>query len=159
MTPWAKWPIDSVPKRSSEHICCTVSQCRLNNKAHLAFGTQRMYMQPILFPRLDRVRSTSIVSSSLWEYWNSARSVRWSFQRPSTLPDTEALLRTRVVETPWPGGGGPASGSERKVYVGSGGRKASFAAIRLGQGGQQKRQQTSLKESPFILRCAGRQKR
>lgn len=135
------------------------SQCRSNNKAHLALGTQRMYMQPILFPRLDRVRSTSIVSSSLCEYWNSARSVRWSFQRPSTFPDTEALLRTLVVEIPWPGAGGPASGSGRKVYVGSGGKKASFAAIRLGQGGQQKRQQTSLKESPFILHCARRQKR
>jgi hypothetical protein len=30
-------------------------------------------------------------------------------------------------------------------YVGSGGRKASFAAIRLGNGGQQNRQQSSLK--------------
>lgn len=49
------------------------------------------------------------------------------------------------------------SGSGRKVYVGSGGKKASFAAIRLGQGGQQKRQHTSLKESPFILHCTRRQ--
>lgn len=40
--------------------------------------------------------------------------------------------------------------------MGSGGRKASLAAIRLGQGGQQNRQQSSLRERPFILHCGGR---
>lgn len=120
-----------------------------------------MYMQPILFPRLDRVRNTSAVSSSLWEYWNSARSVMWSFHLPSTgpappLPATDAPLRDRRLDVPVsPGAAGPASGSGRKVYVGSGGRKASLAAMRLGQGGQQKRQQSSLRERPFILHCAG----
>jgi hypothetical protein len=37
-----------------------------------------------------------------------------------------------------------------KEYVGSGGRKASFAAIREGQGGQQKRQHNSLNDKPFM---------
>jgi len=36
-------------------------------------------------------------------------------------------------------------------YVGSGGRKASLAAIREGHGGQQNRQHSSLRESPFIF--------
>ena len=120
-----------------------------------------MYMQPTLFPRPDRVRNTSVVSSSLCEYWNSARSVRWSFHLPSTapdppLPDTDAPLRARRLDVPVPPGGpGPASGSGRKAYVGSGGRKASLAAMRLGHGGQQNRQQSSLRERPFILHCAG----
>lgn len=39
--------------------------------------------------------------------------------------------------------------------MGSGGRKASLAAMRPGHGGQQKRQQSSLRERPFILHCAG----
>lgn len=117
-----------------------------------------MYTQLILFPRLDRVRNTSIMSSSRCVYWNSARSLRWSFQRPSTVlvPDTDALLLTRRLEIPVrPNGAGPVSGSGRKVYVGSGGKKASLAAMRLGQGGQQKRQHTSLRERPFILYYAG----
>lgn len=125
---------------------------------HLALGTQRMYMQPILFPRLDRVRKTSVVSSSLCEYWNSARSVRWSFHLPSTapVPETDAPLRPRTLEVPVAlCGGGPASSSGRKAYVGSGGRKASLAAMRLGQGGQQNRQQSSLSERPFILHTGG----
>lgn len=115
-------------------------------------------MQPILFPRLDRVRNTSVVSSSLCVYWNSARSVRWSFHLPSTapVPETDAPLRTRRLDVPVaPGAAGPVSRSGRKAYVGSGGRKASLAAIRLGQGGQQNRQQSSLRERPFILHYAG----
>lgn len=44
--------------------------------AHLALGAQRMYMQQTRFPLFDRVRNTSIMSSSLCEYWNSALSVR-----------------------------------------------------------------------------------
>lgn len=117
-----------------------------------------MYMQPILFPLMDRVRNTSIVSSSLCEYWNSARSVRWSFHLPSTvpIPDTDAPLRTRRLDVcVAPDAAGPDSRSGRKAYVGSGGRKASLAAIRLGQGGQQNRQQSSLRERPFILLYAG----
>lgn len=117
-----------------------------------------MYMQLILFPRLDRVRNTSVMSSSLWEYWNSARSVRWSFQWPSTapVPETDAPLRTRRLDvTVWPGAAGPASGSGRKAYVGSGGKNASLAAMRPGQGGQQNRQHSSLRERPFILHSAG----
>lgn len=115
-------------------------------------------MQPILFPRLDRVRNTSVVSSSLCVYWNSARSVRCSFHLPSTapVPETDAPLRTRRLDVPVaPGAAGPVSRSGRKAYVGSGGRKASLAAIRLGQGGQQNRQQSSLRERPFILHYAG----
>lgn len=119
-----------------------------------------MYMQPTLFPRLDLVRKTSIVSSSLWAYWNSDRSVRWSFHLASAAvtPDPVAAgpLRARRPAVPVaPGAAESGSGSGRKVYVGSGGRKASLAAMRLGQGGQQKRQQSSLKERPFILHCAG----
>lgn len=115
-------------------------------------------MQPILFPLTDRVRNTSVMSSSLWEYWNSARSVRWSFHLPSTVPtpDTDAPLRTRRLDVcVAPDAGGPDSRSGRKAYVGSGGRKASLAAIRLGQGGQQNKQQSSLRERPFILLYAG----
>lgn len=116
-------------------------------------------MQPILFPRLDRVRNTSVMSSSLCEYWNSARSVRWSFHLPSTAPapETDAPFRTRMLDMPVVlDAGGPASGSGRKAYVGSGGRKASLAAMRPGQGGQQNRQQSSLRERPFILHYVGR---
>lgn len=115
-------------------------------------------MQPTLFPRLERVRNTSVVSSSLCEYWNSARSIRWSFHLPSMAPApaTEAPLRARMLDVPvTPCAAGPASGSGRKAYVGSGGRKASLAAMRLGHGGQQNRQQSSLRERPFILHCAG----
>lgn len=144
------------------------SKCRRTSQIiYLALGTQRMYMQPILLPRLDRVRNTSVVSRSLCEYWNSARSVRCSFHLPSTapapapatpLPATDAPLRPRRLDVPVaPGAAGPASGSGRKAYVGSGGRKASLAAMRLGQGGQQNRQQSSLRERPFILHCAGGQ--
>lgn len=115
-----------------------------------------MYMQPTRFPRLDRVRNTSVISSSLCEYWNSARSVRWSFHLPSIAPETLALLRTRKLDVPVaPSAPGTASGSGRKAYVGSGGRKASLAAMRPGQGGQQNRQQSSLRERPFILHYAG----
>lgn len=143
--------------------CWTVSgEIRYTfRNTYLALGTQRMYMQPTLLPRLDRVRNTSVVSSSRCEYWNSARSVRWSFHLPSTapappLPETDAPLRALRLDVPVaPCAAGPASGSGRKVYVGSGGRKASLAAMRLGQGGQQKRQQSSLRERPFILYCAG----
>lgn len=129
---------------------------------YLALGTQRMYIQPTRFPRLDRVRNTSVMSSSRCEYWNSARSVRWSFHLPSTAPDppppeTDAPVRARRLDVPVaPDTAGPASGSGRNVYVGSGGRKASLAAMRLGQGGQQNRQQSSLSERPFILHCARR---
>lgn len=132
-------------------------------KTHLALGTQRMYMQPILFPRRERVRNTSIMSSSLWEYWNSARCVRWSFHLASwaPVPVTDAPLRTRRVDVPVDAGvAEPASRSGKKAYVGSGGRNASLAAMRPGQGGQQNRQQSSLRERPFILhlQCArGRQ--
>ena len=41
--------------------------------------------------------------------------------------------------------------SSMKVYVGSGGRNASLAAILDGQGGQQNKQQNSLKLNPFIV--------
>lgn len=113
-------------------------------------------MQPILFPRLDRVRNTSVMSSSRCEYWNSARSARWSFHLPSTAPETVAPFRTRMLDTPVVlVAGEPASGSGRKAYVGSGGRKASLAAMRPGQGGQQNRQHSSLRERPFILHYAG----
>jgi len=40
--------------------------------------------------------------------------------------------------------------SSTKVYVGSGGKKASFAAILDGHGGQQKRQHSSRTDSPFM---------
>lgn len=110
-----------------------------------------MYMQPTLFPLLDRVMNTSVVSSSLCVYWNSALSVKWSFHLPSVTPVTEVPLLDRC---PVPTGVlEPPSRSGRNVYVGSGGRKASLAAIWLGQGGQQKRQQSSPRERPFILHC------
>lgn len=142
---------------ASERVWHTCQSQLTANSIYLELGAQRMYMQPTRFPRLDRARKTSVVSSSLWEYWNSARSVRWSFHPPSTapvppLPATEAPLRARRLDVPVaPGAAGPTSGSGRKVYVGSGGRKASLAAMRLGQGGQQNRQQSSLRERPFIL--------
>lgn len=170
---WKKTDKEEGGGNTSEEMWHTVktwiwkgqSSCGLWNKTfqttYLALGTQRMYMQPIRFPRLDRVRNTSVVSSSLCEYWNSARSIRWSFHLPSKgpappLPATDAMLRARRLDVPVaPGAAGTASGSGRKAYVGSGGRKASLAAMRLGQGGQQNRQQSSPKERPFILHCAG----
>lgn len=129
--------------------------------SYLAEGAQRIYMQPTLFPLLDRVRNTSVASSSRWEYWNSARSVRWSFQRPSTgafpppteLPPPPPPRDRRPAVPVGPAGTGPASRSGRREQVGSGGRKASLAAIRLGQGGQQNRQHNSLTERPFIVSC------
>lgn len=75
-------------------------------KAHLAPGTQRTYMQEMRLPRLLLVRKTSMVSSSRWLYWKSARSIRWSFQRPG-LP-AEAR---RVPEGAAPAPPGPGSGS------------------------------------------------
>lgn len=120
-----------------------------------------MYIQPTLFPLVERVRNTSIMSSSLCEYWNSARSVRWSFHLPSMepvppLPDINGPPHAHGLgATVVTGEAGPASGSWRKVYVGSGGKKASLDAMRLGQGGQQKRQQSSLRERLFIAYCAG----
>lgn len=44
-----------------------------------------------------------------------------------------------------------ASSSGFRSYVVSGGRKANFEAILPGHGGQQNRQQSSLKLSPFIF--------
>lgn len=64
---------------------------------HLALGAQRMYIHPTLFPRLDLVRNTSVTSSSLCEYWNSALSVRCSFHLPSLL-----LLPVLLPPTPPP---------------------------------------------------------
>lgn len=136
--------------------------------SYLAEGAQRIYMHPTLFPRLERVRNTSVASSSRWEYWNSARSVRWSFQRPSPvalpppieLPPLPPPPRERKPDVPvGPAGTGPASRSGRRAQVGSGGRKASLAAIRLGQGGQQNRQHSSLTERPFIVSCKREDKR
>lgn len=47
----------------------TASDCsEARRMTHLALGTQRMYMHPTLFPRLERVRNTSVVSSSRCEY-------------------------------------------------------------------------------------------
>lgn len=43
--------------------------------------------------------------------------------------------------------------------MGSGGRKASLAAMRLGQGGQQKRQHSSLTDRPFIVHCRRAEKK
>lgn len=123
-----------------------------------------MYMHPTLFPRLERVRNTSVASSSFWEYWNSARSVRWSFHFPSagpvlTEPPTAApgsplALDLSPAVPAVPGATGP-SRSGRREYVGSGGRKASLAAIRLGKGGQQNRQHSSLTDRPFIIHSVG----
>lgn len=81
-------------------------------------------MHPIWFPLLVFVVKTSIQSNSFWPYCHSAFSVRWSPKLPS-----------------------PKSWNE---YVGSGGRKANFAAILPGQGGQQNKQQISENERPFI---------
>ncbi|KAG7258844.1 hypothetical protein CRUP_022944 [Coryphaenoides rupestris] len=121
----------------------------------------RMYMQPTLFPLAERVTKTSVVSSSRCVYWKSARSIRWSFHlpsKPAPAPPTAAPLRDRRPKPPGaPGDGSPptpaaaASGSGRRAYVGSGGRKASLAAMRPGQGGQQNRQHSSLRERPFIF--------
>lgn len=126
-------------------------------KPHLEFGTQRMYTQPILFPRLERANVTSTVSSSRCVYWNSARSVRWSLHLvsevggaalPATTPRVRRLGVLLAPDAPELG-----SGSGMKAYVGSGGRKANLAAMRLGHGGQQKRPHSSLTDRPFILHC------
>lgn len=59
---------------------------------HLAPGTQRTYMQPTRFPRLLLVTNTSMLSSSRWEYWKSARSFKCSFHRPAAPPRREPVL-------------------------------------------------------------------
>ena len=45
----------------------------------------------------------------------------------------------------------PVVSSSSKEYVGSGGKKASLAAILDGHGGQQNRQQSSEKDNPIPL--------
>lgn len=115
-------------KGPSDETWHTTSFLRLPNGAneavcpsYLAEGAQRMYMHPTLFPRLERVKNTSVASSSRWEYWNSARSVRWSFQRPSpeAFPPTELPppppLERRPDVPVGPAGTGPASRSGRRA--------------------------------------------
>lgn len=50
-------------------------------------------MQPTRLPRLLLVTNTSMLSSSRWEYWKSARSFKCSFQRPAA-PRREPVLPT-----------------------------------------------------------------
>lgn len=83
-------------------------------------------MQTIRLFLLVRVKKTSMLSSSRWLYCHSALSVRCKLYRD------------------------PVS-SDIRSYVFSGGRNASLAAIRDGHGGQQKRQQSSLNDNPFIV--------
>ena len=143
------------PKWAKVHARAHTLFCATN----LAVGAQRMYMQPTRLPRLERVKNTSVASSSLWEYWNSARSVRWSFHFPSAgpvLPEPPTAvpgtppLDLNPADPAVPGAADPSRSGKRE-YVGSGGRKASLAAIRLGQGGQQNRQHSSLMDRPFIF--------
>lgn len=92
-------------------------------------------------PRADRVVKTSIMLSSLCEYCHSLRSFKHRVN--DCWVDGNAVLSSSVDDL-----GGP------KAYVAGGGKKASLAAIRDGNGGQQNRQQMSLNDSPFIFLVA-----
>lgn len=85
-----------------------------------------MYMQAIRFPREVRVKNPSTFSFSRSEYCHSARSCR----------QTAYLVFVSSVGI--------------NLYVDSGGRNASLAAMRPGHGGQQNRQHSSLKLNQFV---------
>lgn len=99
----------------------------LNNSVYFDCGVHLTYIIAILYPALVRARVTSIQSSSFCPYWNSALSFR---------------CKLNVLGS-----------SEVMVYVGSGGRNANFAAIFEGHGGQQNKQQNSVHDSEFMLKC------
>lgn len=84
-----------------------------------------MYIHAMLLPRDVRAKTPSRFCFSRSEYCHSARSSRVSVNLSL------------------------ASSLATSLYVGSGGRNASLAAMRPGQGGQQKRQHSSLKLNPF----------
>lgn len=73
--------------------------------AHLAPGTQRTYMQAMRLARALLVTKTSMVSSSRWPYWKSARSVRWIFQRPGVAAEVRKGPEGAAPAPPGPGSG------------------------------------------------------